>query len=81
MCCLLSNLLKASVLKMNELDKFLVELGDFGGDTIDPSFSIDAIVTDAQPPFPVPHFSFEEIDSLIEWLCAKLNIDYYGDTI
>jgi len=41
MCCLLSNLLKASVLKMNELDKYLVELGDFGSDTIDPSFSID----------------------------------------
>ena len=42
---------------------------------IDPSFSINAIVTDAQPPFPVPHFSFEEIGPLIEWLCTKLGLN------
>jgi molybdopterin-guanine dinucleotide biosynthesis protein B len=42
---------------------------------LDPSFSIDAIVTDAPPPFPAPNFSFDEIDDLIEWLCRKLSLN------
>jgi molybdopterin-guanine dinucleotide biosynthesis adapter protein len=42
---------------------------------IDPSFSIDALVTDAVPPFPVPHFTFDELDKLIEWLCKKLDLN------
>ncbi len=42
---------------------------------LDPSFSIDALVTDAAPPFPAPHFSFDQIDALIEWLCKKLDLN------
>ncbi len=40
----------------------------------DPVYSVDALVTDARPPFPVPHFSFDEIDKLVAWICDKLNI-------
>jgi molybdopterin-guanine dinucleotide biosynthesis protein B len=41
----------------------------------DPDFSIDAVITDAEPPFPVPHFAFTEIDKIIDWVCGKLNLD------
>jgi len=41
----------------------------------DPSFSVDAIITNAKPPFPVPHFSLNEIDKIIEWMCEKLDLD------
>ena len=40
----------------------------------DPAYSVDALVTDAAPPFPVPHFSFDETDRLVKWICSKLDI-------
>lgn len=39
----------------------------------DPSYSVDALVTDAPPPFPVPQFSFDEIEGLVKWMCNKLD--------
>jgi molybdopterin-guanine dinucleotide biosynthesis protein B len=39
-----------------------------------PAYSVDALVTDATPPFPAPHFSFDEIDGLVEWMCNKLDL-------
>jgi molybdopterin-guanine dinucleotide biosynthesis protein B len=41
---------------------------------LDPSFSIAALVTDASPPFPVPHFALDDIDGLVKWLCGKISI-------
>jgi len=40
----------------------------------DPAYSVDALVTDVAPPFPIPHFSFGDIDRLIKWICGKLDI-------
>ncbi len=39
----------------------------------DPAFSINALVTDASPPFPLPHFNFDQIDELITWILHHLS--------
>ena len=40
-----------------------------------PVFSVDAVITDANPPFPIPHFCLDEIDKIIEWICDKLSLN------
>ena len=40
----------------------------------DPAFTVEALVTNADPPFPVPHFSLEDTSGLVEWLAEKLDL-------
>ncbi len=39
-----------------------------------PAFGIDALVTDADPPFPVPRFTFDQVDKLVQWICTRLEL-------
>ena len=40
----------------------------------DPAFSVDALVTNAPPPFPVPHFALDDVQGLVQWLSGRLGL-------